>query len=519
LIDARIVDEYGVEMAFRKMTPEDWNALYKKHKQDKKVKTIESSPNVSSTPPSKFRQFFSYTMRDYLSKISNLQYVTVNLLIAPVLALFLSFFIKYFDWMEGVEQYTYLKNENIPQYIFIAVIVSIFLGLTISAEEINKDKKILAREKFINLSRQSYLLSKVTILFGISAVQTLLFVLIGNSILEIKGMWLEYWFVLFSTACVSNLAGLNISSAFNSAKVIYIIVPLIIIPQLLFSGVIVKFDKLHPSLSNATKVPLVGNVMISRWAYEALTVEQASQNYLVKHYFENQVEMSKLQWKKDYWIPEIKSQINVLLNYEKYSEDEQSNAFTTLRNEIIKEDAYWENLSCDGCLVDLNSKSMSTMDDFKNINKFINLIRAHAVKHINTNIAHIEYLKDSIGIEAYRELKSQYINESLDNLLTNRMEDDKIIVTKGELFQNDDPIYNNPKNVAFFNAHFYAPYKYLFGSKTRTYPSNLLVIWAIAILTYILLYYDVLRIIIVRSVRLTNRMRTKKSLLPIDKRD
>ena len=103
----------------------------------------------------------------------------------------------------------------------------------------------------MNVSRSSYLFSKVLIMFGISAIQTGLFLLIGNSILGITENWLEYWVVLFSTACASNLLGLNVSSAFNSAKVIYIIVPLLIIPQLLFSGVIVKFDKLHPSLSEA----------------------------------------------------------------------------------------------------------------------------------------------------------------------------------------------------------------------------------------------------------------------------
>jgi hypothetical protein len=102
-------------------------------------------------------------------------------------------------------------------------------------------------------------------------------------------MYFDYWLILFSTSCLANLVGLNISSAFNSAKVIYIIVPLLVIPQLLFSGVIVKFDKLHPSLSNATKVPWIGNVMVSRWSYEALAVEQASNNPLETYYFDAHV--------------------------------------------------------------------------------------------------------------------------------------------------------------------------------------------------------------------------------------
>ena len=286
IIDGKVVDEYGAETAIRKKSPEDWHQLYREYKEERKVRIEETAPEVDTELPTKFQQFKTYLIRDFLSKISNTQYLAVNGLVAPLLAMILAFFIKYFNLIGNKQEYSFYHNENIPQYIFITIIVGIFLGLTVAAEEINKDKKILVRERFLNLSRGSYLFSKLTILFVISGIQTILFVTIGNFILEIKGMYLEYWLILFSTSCLSNLVGLNISSAFNSAKVIYIIVPLLIIPQLLFSGVIVQFDKLHPSVSNATKVPWIGNMMVSRWAYEALAVEQASNNQLEKNYFD-----------------------------------------------------------------------------------------------------------------------------------------------------------------------------------------------------------------------------------------
>jgi hypothetical protein len=75
------------------------------------------------------------------------------------------------------------------------------MGLTVSAEEIIKDRKILKRESFLNLSWNSYLLSKVTILFTLSAIQTFLFVLFGNLILEIQGMGMTYWLALFTISC------------------------------------------------------------------------------------------------------------------------------------------------------------------------------------------------------------------------------------------------------------------------------------------------------------------------------
>src|ERR1700691_1056389 len=157
----------------------------------------------------------------------------------------------------------------------MSVIVSLFLCLMVSAEEIIRDQKIRKREAFLNLSKGSYFISKIMIMFTISAIQMVLFVAVGNSLLSIKGMWFDYWLVLFSVSCFANLLGLNISASFNSAVTIYILIPFLIIPQLLLSGIVVKFDKLNPVdnygiFSSQTEVPLVGQVMASRWAYEAL---------------------------------------------------------------------------------------------------------------------------------------------------------------------------------------------------------------------------------------------------------
>lgn len=505
LIDARIVDEFGNETQSRKRSAEDWHELYLEQREKYKKKDVESSAVRISQLPGKWRQFTTYVRRDVLSKASNLQYILVNSLVAPILALVLSFFIKYFDSGEA-GGYSFYGNENIPQYIFIAVIVSIFLGLTVAAEEINKDKEILSRESFLNISRSSYLFSKVLIMFTISAIQTGLFLLIGNLILGISENWLEYWVVLFSTACASNLLGLNISSAFNSAKVIYIIVPLLIIPQLLFSGVIVKFDKLHPSLSEANKVPWVGNMMISRWAYEGLAVEQSVDNSLSEKTFTFELDKSQAKWKKDYWLPEIKSRIQTLQTPDEHTKKELQDARTILINEIEREDAYWSNLSCESCISDLKSKEMTKDEDFKNINKFLDYLKNNFNEKVNKNTRNINNYIHKIGEKNYIALKKKYTNEALQKLVTNRLESEKVIVHEGRLYQNDDPIYQDPIGTPFFQTHFYAPHKYLFGRKYSTFNINLVFIWIISILTYIALYFDIIRHLLVASVRFMKRV-------------
>ena len=171
----------------------------------------------------------------------------------------------------------------------MCVITSMFFGLMSSSEEIVKDRKILKRESFLNLSWFSYLNSKILMMFLLSAIQTFFFVLIGNLILGIRGMLFSYWLVLFTTSCLANILGLNLSSAFNSVITIYILIPFVIIPQLLFSGVMVPFDKLHISNAKHEYVPVLGDIMPARWSFEAITVHQFSSNKFERPYFKHRM--------------------------------------------------------------------------------------------------------------------------------------------------------------------------------------------------------------------------------------
>ncbi len=187
----------------------------------------------------------------------------------------------------------------------MSVIVAIFMGLIVSAEEIIRDRKILQREAFLNLSWFSYINSKILYLFGLSAVQMLLYVLVGNWILEIKGMTFSYWLILFTTAITANMLGLNISAGMKSIVNIYILVPLILIPQLLLSGVTVKFDDLHKTITSKVYVPVIGDMMASRWAYEALAVEQAKNNRYDRNFYVYEQQKSEAQFRVSFLIPRL----------------------------------------------------------------------------------------------------------------------------------------------------------------------------------------------------------------------
>jgi ABC-type multidrug transport system ATPase subunit len=494
IIDTKIVDEYGNLTDSRKTTPEEWNLKYREEKTKSTIEERTSIPVAESSIPKKINQFSVFFLRDVLSKMSNLQYILVTFLEAPLLALILSFFVKYFVQNDnGKFSYSFYQNENIPQYIFIAVVVSLFLGLTVAAEEIFKDKKILRRESFLNLSKGSYLFSKVSILLIISAVQSMLFVLIGNYILEIKGLWWQYWLILFSTSAVANLMGLNISSGFNSAKVIYIVVPILIIPQLLFSGVIVKFDKLHPVFSKSTEVPWVGNLMVSRWSYEAIAVVQSTENKLEKEYFEQNAKKFDAAWKKDFWIPEMQRNLEIVSS-QGFDQRTIETSKKILINEITKEEDRWDNFSCKECVPSLqNTSSIINAATEQEINAFLSILRNQYTKTFNEQNDKIERKKQLSGLDKYNKLKDEYANEAMLDIVTNRLESDKILVYDGEIYRKDNPIFYPAENTAFLNAHFYAPSKSFLGLSISTMWANILVLWFFVILSFIALYYEWLR--------------------------
>jgi hypothetical protein len=60
------------------------------------------------------------------------------------------------------------------------------------------------------------------------------------------------------------------------------------------------------------------------------------------------------------------------------------------------------------------------------------------------------------------------------------------------MIQVRDPIYRDPTN-RFIKAHFYAPRKMIFGTYFPTLWVNVLVIWFMTGMLYVLLYYRVLK--------------------------
>lgn len=501
IVESNILDEYGKFTTRRKFSPKEWYSYFNDHIKNRKSKPESPKvlPKISFKIPNKIKQLFVFIKRDVLAKLANKQYLILNFLEAPFLAFILSFIIKYYNESESNEiGYTLLGNSNLPVYIFMSVIVAIFMGLTISAEEIIKDRKILKREAFLNLSWSSYLVSKITVLITLSAFQAALFVLVGNSILEIKGMYIHYWIILFSCWVSANLMGLVISDSFKTVVTIYILIPFLVIPQIILSGVIVKYEKLNPTISSPNNIPFYGEIMTARWGYEALAVHQFTENDYMKQFYELNKVLSISEFKKYYWVTNMENKLDYIEKYLDDTEKKQKieNYLRLLRNEIEHE------LNNTKKYIGFDEVNLINRNDIneKVIRKTREYIRRVNRLYIKTfNRANDErdriirsYQETDEDKELFIQLKRDQYNDRLEEFVENSNEPVRIVEYKGRLIQKIDPIYLDPEN-NFLKAHFYASQKKFLGNYYKTFWVNTLVIWLMSVFIYIVLYYRGLR--------------------------
>ena len=509
IIETKTIDQKGISTSQRKTSPEEWNNYYKEKIESslKEKKPSNKLPEINFKIPSENKQFVTFSIRNFLAKIANTQYMAINLIEAPLLAFILSYFTKYVR----DDIYTFQDNKNFPVYVFMAIVVALFMGLTVSAEEIVRDRKILERESFLNLSWPAYLSSKIIYLFVLSAIQTFSFVLISSLVLDIKGMFLVYWLVLFSTSALGNMIGLNISSGLDSVVAIYILVPLILVPQLLLGGAMIPFDDLNKGLTNKKYVPLVGDMMITRWTYEALSVEQFKSNKFEKYFFDDEQVISTANYTNSFLLPSLNLKLNecteMIINDNKDEEVFNKNIII-IQNEIRKLIQFQNAIPFDK-IDSLNPVSVNP-EVLEETTGYLIFIKQFFINLGAEAMHHKDYIYDSIskriGSEEIIKFREDYYNNKLASMVTNKTEIQKTYEADDELVRKMDPIFTMPDN-RLGRAQFYAPYKILNHQTVSTLWFNMVVIWLGAVFLYFTLVFNILRKVLIyfRNIRLARK--------------
>ena len=475
IIDEKAINNTGETSDNRKMTPQEWHELYLKHQPAFAQPDVNDVPASDLKKPGKLSQFAIFLRRNFKTKITNIQYLCIALLEAPILAVICALLTRY----APPEGYTVMDNKNLVSYFFMAVIVATFIGMSGSAEEIIKDRALLKREKFLQLSYGSYIWSKIIFMAGVSLIQTFLFILIGNSIMGV-GLFGVWWLILFATAFLANLTGLLLSQCLSSIVSIYISIPILLIPQILLCGLVVSFSDLTPK-STTGNVPLIGEVIPSRWSYEALAVTSFTDNDYEKPFFELDKARQENQIYNLGFLYELQSQLETM-NDEKIHGKEVDPSHLSIINTnlpLLSEFCGMAPYTGDGSY-------QSLYDYMKEAEK---ILAKRGNDYTLKKDAMIASTIKKQGKEAFLEVKKNNFNIKLEEFVTGADQPRMVEVVDDYLVPRSGIIYLTPHN-KLGRAPFYSSEKILGSWHIKTLWFNLGVILLMSIIAIILLLTD-----------------------------
>ncbi len=200
--------------------------------------TSEGMPKQTNKH-SRLRQLLVLCKRNLHLMINDKVRLIMLLVQAPLLA----FLISLVADDKQFEQYEITKS------LLFAVSCSAFwIGMLNSIQEICKERNILKREYMTGLRLNGYVISKLIVMAMICAVQA--FLLTSVFVLTVgqpeEGIVMPaYWELLlttFLTMLAASATGIFVSSLFKNADRAMTVAPILLMPQLLFSGLIFKLE-------------------------------------------------------------------------------------------------------------------------------------------------------------------------------------------------------------------------------------------------------------------------------------
>ena len=476
IIDEKALNNSGEISDERKITPQEWHELYLKNRPEQSTPAVSSIPQSDQKKPGCLKQFLIFLQRNIKSKVSNIQYLAIALLEAPVLAVICSLLTRY----APPEGYSVRDNKNLVSYFFMAVIVATFIGMSGSAEEIIKDRALLKREKFLHLSYGSYIWSKIVLMAGLSLVQTLLFILVGNSIMGLHGLFGAWWFILFMTALLANLTGLLLSQCLNSVVAIYITIPLLLIPQILLCGLVVSFSDLTPK-STTGNVPLIGDLIPSRWSYEALAVTSFTDNKYEKRFFALDKEMQENQFYNAAYLYELQSQLETMNDEQKRDKEVDTSHLRTIRTNLPQLTAFCGMKAYEG-----DYSYASLRQYMQEAEKILSQRGNKTTMKKDAMVA--DYIQEH-SKEALLELKRNHHNTKLEDCVVGADQQRMLEIVDDHIVPHAGIIYLTPQN-RMGRAPFYSSEKMLGSWKVKTLWFNMGVILLMCLITTVLLLTD-----------------------------
>jgi ABC-type multidrug transport system ATPase subunit len=487
LIEECYVNELGQKTSKRKTSPLEWYEHFQSNYSDA-VKPPFTSPisRIEHNVASSYIQFKTFFWRNFISKIRNTEFVFLALLLPPILAILISVFLRYSVPMgQSPEDYSLYTNPNLASFFFMCILASLFFGLILSCEDIYRDRRLIIREKSIGLNIRCFFNAKILFLILISAYQTMFFAFLGSYIIELRGVSVQLWLLLFSISLFGNLTGLIVSSTLKSIVAIYILVPFLLIPQILFSGLVVRFDNLNPRFTSETRVPLAGELMASRWATEAIITYFYVNNTFNKPFYLLDFQESELRFKLLNLLPDIQHIINTT----------NPDSLTTSTRLQIENGLSLLAKDLKHPLPNPIPGDSSIQLDFDEVTFYLSSAkdvlsnRYSQVKFSKDRMAQSLYPNTPKGRQDQIATRNKYHNRSIEDLTRNRFYPKIFVISNNCYVQKSDPIFQISDS-SLGRSHFFAPYKHIGKYLLETYWYNLLIIWLMVATCYIFLIFN-----------------------------
>jgi ABC-type multidrug transport system ATPase subunit/pSer/pThr/pTyr-binding forkhead associated (FHA) protein len=239
--------------------PERWRDLYAAHRKAKASAAATAGGFRKHATRGWARQVAVLCKRNLHMTINDRTRSLLLLLQAPLLGFLISI-------VANGEQFAY-PGYGITKGLLFALSCSAFwVGILNSIQEVCKERVILKREYMTGLRLETYIISKVLVMALVCAVQSLLLVsafAIAVGLPEggvVLPPFVEMLATTFLTAMAASAMGIFVSSLFTNADRAMTIAPVILIPQILFSGIIFLLDGWSKVISYMT---------VCRWSMEA----------------------------------------------------------------------------------------------------------------------------------------------------------------------------------------------------------------------------------------------------------
>ena len=159
------------------------------------------------------------------------------------------------------------SGGDAQKIIFIMAFAAVFFGCINSAREIVKEEPIYRRERTVNLGIVPYMFSKIIVLGVLCLLQSAILVFLIN--LKAPFQWsvflppgIEIYITMALTALAGLMLGLTVSALAPNNDRAMSFIPLLLIPQVIFSGIMFSLD--NPVLQ------FLGSFFAARWSVAAM---------------------------------------------------------------------------------------------------------------------------------------------------------------------------------------------------------------------------------------------------------